>query len=92
MRVRITPEAGADLEEISAYISRDNPTAARAVIQDIEEAFETLRRYPDSGVAKTDAPGVRVKLPKRYPAYRIFYAVEHGEVVILHVYHAARQE
>lgn len=92
MRVRLTPEAGADLEEISAYISRDNPAAARAVIQDIEDAFETLSRYPDAGVAHTDRPGVRVKLPRRYPAYRIFYALEHGEIVILHVRHAARQE
>jgi len=49
MRIRWTTDAVHDLEQISLYILRDNPTVARDVIRTITDGITTLRRFPNRG-------------------------------------------
>lgn len=90
MSVRYARPALADLDGIVAYISQDNPAAARAVRERIEAMVTLLSSFPHMGRV-SDHPGVRVLTIPDYP-YRVFYRVydDHG-VVILRVLHAARE-
>ncbi len=88
MRIRYTETALAEIDEIFAYIARDNPQAAEALTFRIEKAVELLSRFPEMAAVDTDEPSTRVR---PLGNYLIFYAIENNEVLILHVRHAARQ-
>ena len=89
MKVRYTPRAFSDLEVIRTYITQHNPAAAGKVVALIEKIALRLGDFPESGQrsGELDARGV---FSTRYP-YRIYYPVASGEVLILHIRHAARR-
>ena len=91
MKVTYSPRAVAQLNKIFAYIAKDNPAAAQAVIRRIESVAALLADFPLMGHATDDAD-FRVAYVERYP-YLVFYAVlpESDEVRIVRIQHAARQ-
>jgi plasmid stabilization system protein ParE len=89
VRVRYSESASADLAEIFAYIARDNPKAANAVVRRVEEVVSRLALFPGTGHG-CDLAGIFVAPLVRFP-YTIYYAVERGELMILHVRHGARR-
>lgn len=85
-----TPLAEADLEQIWAYIARDNPVAADRLIRSISATFELLADNPDLGIRQDDIrPGLRCKPVRRN--YLVFYELVGDELRILRVLHAARK-
>ncbi len=91
MRLRLTSQAEADLEDIAAYLEPRNPQGAQWVEDAILDVFALLIQYPEAGHLR----GQRVRrfaLP-RYP-YLVFYRVNEGadEIEVLTVRHAARRE
>jgi toxin ParE1/3/4 len=89
MRVRFTPRAFSDLEAIRTYIAENNPAAAGRVVALIEQIALRLGDFPESG-QRSDELDARVVFSTRYPN-RIYYRVASGEVLILHIRHAARR-
>lgn len=91
MKVRYSPRALAQLEEIHKYIAEYNPRAAAAVVARIQDLCEKLGEFPGMGAA-TDHPGVRMVPVVRYP-YLIFYVVvaQSSEVRILRIRHGRRR-
>ena len=88
MKVRYTKVALAELRDIFTYIVRDNPVAARAVIQQIEYVVERVTEFP--GIGRTPDEGeVRIFPPPPFP-YLVFYTVEREEVIIRNIRHAGR--
>jgi len=89
-RVRFSALALADLEDIAAYISRDNRDAARRVMNRIEEISFSLRDFPDMGVL-SEVAGARKLFVPGLP-YKIVYEIAKrtDAIVILRVYHGAR--
>ncbi len=80
--VRFAPEALADLEEIRAFIARDNPNAALSWIEKLTDRAERASFAPRSGrvVPEIGNPDVREVFLR---TYRIIYRVErHGILVI----------
>jgi plasmid stabilization system protein ParE len=59
MKVRYTPRAAADIEDIHAYIAERNPKASIAVVARIRQAIEGLGDFPGMG-RMTDREDVRV--------------------------------
>jgi toxin ParE1/3/4 len=88
MTVRFTETALIEIDEIFAYIARNNPTAAAGVVQRIQQMIARLGEFPRMA-PKTDEAGARMAPLGRYP-YLIFYAIEGDDVVVLHVRHGAR--
>lgn len=89
MRLRYTDAASLDLEESISYL-RDNAAAVVADFADsIDNAAAQLLQNPYMA-QETEEPGVRRWYIRRF-RYSIFYAVEGDELVILHIYHAARR-
>ncbi|TKW77027.1 MAG: type II toxin-antitoxin system RelE/ParE family toxin [Bradyrhizobium icense] len=64
MRVRFTPQAKRDLDQIHAHISQDSPTIASRFVARIFERAQTLADFPYEGM-KTDEPDTRVILAPR---------------------------
>lgn len=90
MRLRFTQPALADLEAISSHIRLDSTTAADRVINRIEDLCNLLTHSPGLG-RPSEFPGAR-KLPVPGLRYKIIYEVNDAasEVIILRVYHGAR--
>ena len=90
MRVRYTPRANSDLHELHSYISRQSPAAATRVCDRIRSVASRLSEEPRRGREVEQRPGVRQIAVVHYP-YAIYFAIENGEVVIVHIRHTARQ-
>jgi toxin ParE1/3/4 len=89
MRLRFSPRARSDIEQIFQYLDERSPSGARNVLQHIYIALRFIAEQPDAS-ERTDNPNVRVKIVTRY-RYKIFYTVGQGTVDVLHIRHAARR-
>jgi len=90
MKVILRDAALADLEGISAWIARDNPVAARAVISRILEAIERLGEFPGLGHGGK-VTGTREWVVRALP-YIVVYEVgaDYDELRVIAVVHGAR--
>lgn len=88
MRIELSPEAEADLQEIADYIAQDRPSVAVRVIARIEQSIHYLEFLPNIG-----RPGILpdtrelsiYKLP-----YKIVYRFEKDVVFIVNIIHTSR--
>ncbi len=80
-----------DVKDIAFFISEDNPSAARRVIQSLFLAVERLADFPESGrvVPEFDDPAIREVI--RRPC-RIVYRINRTERTVrrVRVWHSAR--
>ncbi len=88
MKIRWTEGARTDLLEAVAYVSEDNPVAARELAGRLRGAVRHLARFPHSGrvVPEFDDPALRETIAA---PYRVIYLLR-DEVVILAVHHSRR--
>ena len=91
MRIRVAPQARADLDEIWLYIARESGSHAIAtrVVGAIAEKFGQFSRFPNIGKSLSSElrPNIR-SFPVN--SYVIFYSVRPGEIRILRIIHASR--
>ncbi|MBA2848865.1 type II toxin-antitoxin system RelE/ParE family toxin [Thermosulfuriphilus ammonigenes] len=78
-----------DLDEISSYIAKDNPTAAQKVVQRVYEVALNLRDHPAMGRLDR-VPGTRELAISGLP-FILVYRVKGRRVEILRVLHGARK-
>ena len=89
MKVRYTPRAFADREEIFAYLDERNPRVAREVKAFIKGRIANLGGNPRRSPLVKEL-GVLAHWLGRYP-YIIYYRISGDEVWIVHIRHAARE-
>lgn len=89
MRVRYSPGALRQVDEIFAYIAQDNEPAAKAVVARIQAIAILIGTRPFIG-RPTEREDVRVMSVRPYP-YVIFYKLSGDEVRILRIRHTARR-
>ncbi len=83
------PAALTDLNEIWEYIAADNPGAADRVLEDIQEAIQTLVPFPQLGHQRPDL----TSRPLRFHPVRNFliaYAPDEQPLLVLAVLHGRR--
>ncbi len=85
-----SPEAIEDLEAIGAYIERDSPWYAKAVLSKLVATAESIPEYPQLGrvVPELEDSDIRERLVHRY---RLIYRLEENRAVVAAIIHA-RQE
>lgn len=84
-KVMFTDSAVRDLEELDAYIARnDSPAAAEYVLGKIEEKLVSLSEFPERGVypQELSALGIREYREIFFKPYRIIYRVVKNTVYI----------
>lgn len=89
MRVKWLRLAMADLDEVEAWIVRDNPAAAVSVLLKIAKTVSLLATQPGIGRAGR-IPGTKELVVPDTP-YIVPYRVKSNVVEILRVYHASRK-
>jgi addiction module RelE/StbE family toxin len=88
IQVRWTAPAAKDLQEITRYIRRDSPSAARAVAKALFDAANALDLFPLRG-REARVAGTRELVVPGLP-YIVVYQVTGAAIQILHIYHGAR--
>lgn len=88
MIVELSAEAEQDLEEIGDHIALDNPERAISFIRELRAKCLDLASFPRGFpfVPRYEAHGVRHRV---HGNYLIFYRVDAGRVVVMHVLHGA---
>ncbi|MEI7437519.1 MAG: type II toxin-antitoxin system RelE/ParE family toxin [bacterium] len=92
-RVRFTPQAIADLEEIKRYISDDlfNPQAAAELVALVLEKIRTLVSMPRTGAqVRTDISMLKVYRFISCRNYLLFYRIDEKNVSIIRILYARR--
>lgn len=88
MRIRRSPQAIRDVDEIWLTIARDDPGAATGMVERIIAAAARLAEFPFSAPARPEiGPEVRSVVVSRY---LVLYRVIGGEVLVVRVVHGAR--
>ena len=88
MRLRWRLAAGSDLAEIRDFISRNDPEAARAVVDRVILSAKRLESFPKSGRAG-QVSGTRELVVPSLP-YIVVYSCDDTDVSIIGVLHGAR--
>jgi plasmid stabilization system protein ParE len=88
MKLRFTPPALADLDDILAFLRADSPAGADRALSRIEAVLERLMDYPKTGRLTTKR-GVRYVNIQPYP-YLIFYRPLANEIEVIAIRHGAR--
>jgi toxin ParE1/3/4 len=90
MQIRFSPQALRDLEDIHAFISRDNPEAATRWIARLISSARRAAKTPRAGrmLPEIGEPEIREVLLR---TYRIIYRLEPKRVVVLTVLEGRRR-
>ncbi len=88
MILEFSSEAENDLEQIADYIAEHNPLRAMLLIRELRRKCEELVDSPNGFalVPRYEHHGIRRRV---HGNYLIFYRVETGKVVIIHILHGA---
>lgn len=79
-----------DLDEIAEYIALDNLQAAKSLVQKVFETVDRLKGFPESGRRPPELSRSRYREVVSGPC-RVFYRVDGGSVLILHVMRTERK-
>jgi toxin ParE1/3/4 len=84
-----SPNALDDVDEIAAYIARDSPTYAAAVVAKILDITRTLQNFPLLGrvVPESNEESIRERFVY---SYRLIYQVQEETIAIIAVVHGKR--
>jgi toxin ParE1/3/4 len=91
MRIRLSPQARADLDEVWFYIANESGSEERAtrIVAAITDKFALFARFPFIGKSfeSVNRPNIR-----SFPvgSYVIFYSTRPAEIRILRIIHASR--
>jgi plasmid stabilization system protein ParE len=88
VRLKIATAARRDVEQAIAFVAADNRAAAERLAARFDEAVRMLLDFPGLG-ARKEGRRRRTQVPGT--PFRIFYRVEGDTLVILRVWHGARQ-
>ncbi|MBU2643806.1 type II toxin-antitoxin system RelE/ParE family toxin [bacterium] len=90
MKIRFLNSARQDMQEIKAYIAKDNPAAAKRLIQSFKEKTDQLIQHPFSGrvIPETMDSHLRELIVSNY---RFMYQVSDSFVTVFAVYESHRQ-
>jgi toxin ParE1/3/4 len=84
-----SPNALDDVDEIAAYIARDSPTYAAAVVEKILDITRNLQKFPLLGriVPESNEESIRERFVY---SYRLIYQVQQETITIIAVVHGKR--
>ena len=88
MRCLYAARAADDLDDIAAYIARDNPRRALSFVDELRQRCVQITTFPDAAPLRPDiAEGIRM-VP--FGRYLILYSAGNDHVLIERVLHGAR--
>ncbi len=89
MRIRWTPAAADDLEQIKDYLTEHHPELARSTVLELYEGVRSLKTFPQRGRPGRE-PGTHELVFSPLP-YIAVYRVKEQTVEVLHIHHGAQE-
>ena len=89
MQYTLSARATRDIRNITDYIAKDNPGAARKVAGRIRESIRQIAGFPNLGHAHADLRDSSLRVYRVY-SYLIVYRTDAKRVSIVSVVHGAR--
>jgi len=89
VRIKWTPQAENDVEEIGKYIERDSPRYARITVQRLYHSVQRLKRFPLSGRVIPEFHNEQLR-EVLVDSYRVLYNVNEIFVIVFAVVHQRR--
>jgi len=90
----VRPQVFWDMDEVAAYIQKDNPHAAIRFLECAEATFELLAQMPGLGsryaVRNPRLPALRCFPVSGFPNHLIFYQATPDSIEIVRLLHGAR--
>jgi plasmid stabilization system protein ParE len=89
MRVVLSGHAKTDLHEIAFYIARHDKRRALSFVRELRQKAKEIAEMPRAFpvVPRYERHGIRRRV---YRNYLIFYRIEPGRILVLHILHGAR--
>ncbi|WP_020177642.1 type II toxin-antitoxin system RelE/ParE family toxin [Methylopila sp. M107] len=89
MKLRLSPRAREDIQEIGRYLRERSPGGALQVRNELKAALQLIREHPNAG---RDLGGHLRRLPASRVPYLIFYRIDElaNAVDVVTIRHAAR--
>ena len=88
MRIRWTPAAAADLQQISDYLGLQRPHYRQSTVRKVYAGIESLRRSPSRGRVGREEGTRELVLPPL--PYVVLYRVREQTIEVLRIYHTAQ--
>ncbi len=92
-RIKYSPAAVDDMDEIFSYISRDNTTAAETMLEKIDRGIGRLTEHPHMGSVLSNEEYALIQSGYRFiviQPYLVFYRIMGDTVVIHRILHGRR--
>jgi len=92
-KIRYTPVAVDDMDEIFSYISQDNISAAEMMLEKINKKIVNLAVFPNMGSVLSDEEYTLIKRGYRFIVihpYLVFYRITDNTVIIHRILHGRR--
>jgi toxin ParE1/3/4 len=91
-KVKVTVSAQSDIRTIWDYISQNNPSNARAFINEVEERIYSLSHYPERNPIIPEGEMLQIDVYRHliYKDYRIVYRVQNENIFILRIFHGSK--
>jgi toxin ParE1/3/4 len=93
-RIRILPEADADLDDHFAYLQDESPSAAFRFLESADETFRLLSEQPRIGYLRKSAQpnlkDIRSFPVSGFPNWLVFYRPTGSGIEIVRILHGAR--
>ncbi len=92
-KIRYTPVAVDDMDEIFSYISQDNIAAAEMMLEKINKKIANLAIFPNMGSVLSDEEYTLIKRGYRFIVihpYLVFYRITGNTVIIHRILHGRR--
>ena len=86
MKIIWSPQAADDFVENNKYIARENPDAARVIVNNIYESRKRIKDFPTQGRVVTEI-GQKDIREIFCGSYRIIYQIEAKRILILTIRH-----
>jgi len=92
-KIKYTPVAVDDMDEIFSYISQDNIVAAETMIEKINEKITNLSEFPNMGTVLSNEEYTIIKRGYRFIVvhpYLVFYRILDNTVIVHRILHGRR--
>ncbi|WP_206812225.1 type II toxin-antitoxin system RelE/ParE family toxin [Paradesulfitobacterium ferrireducens] len=92
-KIKYTPIAIDDMDEIFSYISKDNVTSAEILLEKITAGISRLDEFPNMGSVMSDEEYTLVASGYRFiviQPYLVFYRIIDDTIVIHRILHGRR--
>jgi len=93
IKIKYTPVAIDDMDEIFSYISKENADAAELMLEKISAKVNRLSKFPNMGSVLSDEEYTLIQQGYRFiiaQPYMIFYRIIKNTIIISRILHGRR--